>query len=153
MTARNNTPDDFDLPDEDASDNQTDKNDAGPFGVAPVDPLVYTQSDDSPELRASAAYVSDLKKRLAAEVFTEAPPTAPETQDLPRWTPDTSGAAQPEQSTPVSTSSVKTTTATMISQIPRAATSILIRIVLFLIPLAVIGLGIWAGLTTIKSGQ
>lgn len=54
-----------------------------PFGVAPVDPLVFKKTTDSPELRAAAAYVPI--STVPAE--REKPPEQPEKKDYGSWTP------------------------------------------------------------------
>lgn len=148
MTDRDTTPteDEFDLPEAD-TDPAADS--PGPFGVAPVDPLVYTQSQDSPELRASAAYVSDLKRRLAAEVFTAPRPEEPQQRDFERWTPQGEPAApaptfRPAAPTPPTPADEP---ATDFTRIPSALLTFLVRLVLFLIPVAVIGIAILAGLS------
>lgn len=60
----------------------------GPFSVEPVDPLIYRQSNDSPEMRAAAAYVPVVKRRLP---ISEPKPEKPETQEHDQWTPGDDG--------------------------------------------------------------
>lgn len=56
----------------------------GPFGVAPVDRIVYRKTEDAPELRAAAAYVPI----TAAHRNLPSPaPVAPSKQDFNDWTP------------------------------------------------------------------
>lgn len=56
----------------------------GPFSVEPVDPLIYRQSNDSPEMRAAAAYIPVASRRLP---INEAKPEKPESQEHDQWTP------------------------------------------------------------------
>lgn len=56
-----------------------------PFGVAPVDPLVFKKTTDSPELRAAAAYVPI----SATPAEREKPPEQPTKKDYSSWTPGT----------------------------------------------------------------
>lgn len=58
----------------------------GPFSVEPVDPLIYRQSNDSPEMRAAAAYVPVASRRLRAN---ETKPEKPQSQEHDQWTPGT----------------------------------------------------------------
>lgn len=54
-----------------------------PFGVAPVDPLVFKKTTDSPELRAAAAYIPI----STVPVEREKAPEEPTRQDFDSWTP------------------------------------------------------------------
>lgn len=65
----------------------------GPFSVEPVDPLIYRQSNDSPEMRAAAAYVPVASRRLR---LNEAKPEKPANQEHDQWTP----GASPERTSP-----------------------------------------------------
>ena len=57
---------------------------SGPFGgVAPVDPIVYKEADDSPELRPAAYYVQ-AAPRLSVR---DQAPRLPEPKNFPEWTP------------------------------------------------------------------
>lgn len=60
----------------------------GPFSVEPVDPLVYRQSNDSPEMRAAAAYIPVASKRLR---IRDTKPVKPETKEHDQWTPGAKG--------------------------------------------------------------
>jgi len=63
---------------------------ATPFGgVAPVDPLVYKEAEDSPELRPAAFYVQ-AAPRLT---FRDPAPRLPEPKEFPEWTPGPSPVA------------------------------------------------------------
>lgn len=70
-----------------------------PFGVAPVDPLVFKKTTDSPELRAAAAYVPI----STVQAEREKPPEQPVKKDYSSWTP----GATITGATPVPTSSVE----------------------------------------------
>lgn len=56
----------------------------GPFSVEPVDPLVYRQTNDSPEMRAAAAYIPVANRRLR---IRDPKPVKPEERDHDQWTP------------------------------------------------------------------
>jgi hypothetical protein len=56
----------------------------GPFSVEPVDPLIYRQSNDSPEMRAAAAYIPVASRRLKID---EPKPEMPEAEEHDQWTP------------------------------------------------------------------
>lgn len=59
---------------------------AGPFAVGPVDGLVFQQSDDIPELRPAAAYVSAGPRLIIRETL---PPVAPPVKrQHTEWVPD-----------------------------------------------------------------
>jgi hypothetical protein len=67
----------------------------GPFSVEPVDPLIYRQSNDSPEMRAAAAYIPVANRRLKIE---EPKPEMPEAEEHDQWTPGTTPVSPPVQS-------------------------------------------------------
>lgn len=58
---------------------------SGPFSVEPVDPLVFEQSTDAPELRAAAAYIPISAKRPPSAPIAQPPAPAP--RPASRWTP------------------------------------------------------------------
>jgi len=54
-----------------------------PFGVEPVDPLVFKKPTDSPELRPGASYVT-----VGPQLTARTPkPQTPLSQNYPDWTP------------------------------------------------------------------
>ena len=65
----------------------------GPFAVSSVDPLVYKNPGDSPELRPAAAYVQS-GPRLT---IRETPPPLPVKKEYAEWTPagDSASGGQP----------------------------------------------------------
>lgn len=67
-----------------------------PFGIAPVDPLVFRESDDSPELRPGAAYVPAASRITARRP----PPNSPnDRQEYPNWVPGGVNLSSPENIT------------------------------------------------------
>lgn len=62
----------------------------GPFGIPPVDPLVYRPviDDDSPELRASAAYVAPTPRLHIREARPAKPPSRSFMSWVPGWNRD-----------------------------------------------------------------
>lgn len=76
----------------------------GPFSVEPVDPLIFKQSSDSPEMRAAAAYIPVVKRRLR---ITDPKPTKPQQRDHDQWTPGSQDLRNPspEQRQPAETDS------------------------------------------------
>lgn len=56
----------------------------GPFSVDPVDPLIFKQSNDSPEMRAAAAYIPVANRRLK---IRDPKPVKPEEREHDQWTP------------------------------------------------------------------
>lgn len=83
-------PDDTLEPDENQQPRQ-----GGPFSVEPVDPLIYRQSSDSPEMRAAAAYIPVASRRLKID---EPKPEMPDDEEHDQWTP----GADPVRTTPQS---------------------------------------------------
>lgn len=78
-------------PDENPNDNEGDLYDiepapqgrVSPFDTGPVDPLIFRQNSDSPELRPAASYVS-----VGPQLNARAPkPQRPEERSYPKWTP------------------------------------------------------------------
>jgi len=81
-----------DIPEAEPDDPEPERNDTptpaapthkSPFGIEAVDPLVYRQTDDSPELRAAAAYVP-ITPRLQVK---DARPVPPRKKYFGKWTP------------------------------------------------------------------
>lgn len=105
----------------------------GPFAVGPVDPLVYRQSRDIPELRPAAAYVRT-DQRITVR---EAPPVEPQKREYSEWTPG--GPMEiPEQATPKKARyggihpGVKTLFLLFLVLLPLAALGLLVRYVMSL---------------------
>lgn len=85
------------------SDEQQVPRSGGPFSVEPVDPLVYRQSSDSPEMRAAAAYIPVANRRLR---IRDPKPVKAEQREHDQWTPG--GPQQPGTPAPETPSAAPT---------------------------------------------
>lgn len=80
----NNPPDnEHDTTNNPSNDTTPPKEKKGPFSIEPVDPLVFGENNDSPELRPAAAYVP-----VGPQLGARTPrPRLPEERSYPKWTP------------------------------------------------------------------
>lgn len=108
---------------------------SGPFAVAPVDPIIFKQSTDNPELRAAAAYVQMARRDNTRPA--QAAPTARQKKDHTAWTP--AGALPTADASEAATSAGST-----------SSVRVIVTIVAVALPLAAIGTAIWFGLSLLS---
>jgi hypothetical protein len=108
---------------------------SGPFAVAPVDPIIFKQSTDNPELREAAAYVQMARRDNARP--TQAAPTARQKKDHTAWTP---AGALPSGDVPASETSSNST----------SSVRVIVTVVAVALPLAAIGAAIWFGISLLS---
>lgn len=117
-----------------------------PFGVAPVDPLVFKKSTDSPELRAAAAYVPI----SSTPVERAKPPSEPVKQDYGSWTPGLpTGATEAVKQLKVKEPPTPKVKEPEVKQVGKRL-KILFTTVAIVVPLAILAGTIYLGVILIK---
>lgn len=97
----------------------------GPFAVDPVDPLVYQERDDSPELRPAASYIA-----VGPQIRAKTPkPVQPQNLSYQKWTPGGLSEANTQPSTQVS--------------VTGKVAAGLLRLLMFLAPILLVAAGVW----------